>query len=370
MFRTHSLPLQTLHGKFESGKIHSLDGWRAISVAGVLIAHWDLSFLPDGWRGAAGIGGVRFFFVISGFLITWLLLREQSSTGRINLKAFYLRRAFRILPVYLAFLGICAVLSPYTRVNPDSGQWFATLFFGANYADLPGHFGHLWTLAVEEQFYLVWPLAFALSIGTGKYGDLRAGLLFACVLGPVCRAISFLTLPDPPLALNRFSFFLHLDSLAIGCLAAVLAWQRSEVWNLAVKWRWRLALAALFAIVAATPLASGFNGAVFFRYVGGGSLQALGFAVLLLLSLSRDEGLVHRCLNLRWAATLGVLSYSIYIWHLLFAPEHTEITFLLSLDDTVRKSIYLPLSLLAALFSYHGLEKPFLGLRRKYLTHD
>lgn len=356
--------------KFSSGKIHSLDGWRALSVAAVLLAHWELPFLPDGWRAAAGIAGVRFFFVISGFLITWLLLREFSRSGRINLKAFYLRRAFRILPVYFAFLAVCALFLPFTTVKPSGGQWLASLSFAGNYADLPGHFGHLWTLAVEEQFYLVWPLAFSLSMLAKKPKALLVGLAVSCVVGPTCRAVEFLSQPDVPLPLNRFSFFLHADSLAAGCLAAILGWKQSAIWDMLARWRWQIKFAAFSAIAAATPFLSGFNGAVFLRHVAGSSFQALGFAAILLLSLSRTEGITYAVLNHRPVAAIGVLSYSIYIWHLLFAPSHTGLEFLLCQDPHWKMAVYLPLSLSCALISYHGLEKPLLGIRHKYLTHD
>lgn len=140
---------------YTTGMLPSLDGWRAVSVILVLFAH---SHPPPELRDIAffcGSIGVRFFFVISGFLITWLLLRENNFQGKINLVAFYKRRAFRILPVYYFFLLIYAIAEFQTDSHISAWQWAANLTFTANYSEAEGPTGHLWTLGVEEQFYVI-----------------------------------------------------------------------------------------------------------------------------------------------------------------------------------------------------------------------
>ena len=143
-----------------STKLPSLDGWRAVSIGLVLVQHSTMAagFPPalTPWIKRFDLGslGVQFFFVISGFLITWLLLQEQARHGRISLKHFYLRRALRILPVYFFYLFVLGCL---TRYEQPGYLWAANLTFTTNYFWPPEGTAHFWSLGVEEQFYLLWP---------------------------------------------------------------------------------------------------------------------------------------------------------------------------------------------------------------------
>jgi peptidoglycan/LPS O-acetylase OafA/YrhL len=162
-------------------KLPSLDGWRAVSIALVLIAHSKyaagfpamLGSALDGFNAngiAPGSLGVRFFFVISGFLITWLLLQEQAKHGVISLKHFYLRRALRILPVYFLYLFVLGFLTHYSQPASD---WLTNLTFTTNYFWPPEPTAHLWSLGVEEQFYLLWPGLLVLLLHRQKNGFIR-----------------------------------------------------------------------------------------------------------------------------------------------------------------------------------------------------
>ena len=108
--------------------------------------------------------GVLCFFVISGFLITWLLLVENDHRGRISLKHFYIRRALRILPVYYTFLLTVAVLQYFTPYSQNYMEWIGNLTFTQNFIESPHTTGHLWSLSVEEQFYLLWPVTLVFLI--------------------------------------------------------------------------------------------------------------------------------------------------------------------------------------------------------------
>lgn len=137
-----------------SKRIPSLDGLRAIAIALVVVGHWAGTHNFPVGLGSAFLG-VRIFFVISGYLITTLLLREQSQTATISLSEFYVRRAYRILPAATVFLAIMLI----TRRHELT--WYHAAMAALYLADFdptrPMFFGHLWSLSVEEQFYLLWP---------------------------------------------------------------------------------------------------------------------------------------------------------------------------------------------------------------------
>src|SRR5215471_14081758 len=151
-----------------SKRIPSLDGLRAVSIGMVLLGHLDgVRDFPRALYHLTHFAnfGVRVFFVISGYLITHLVLKEQSKTGRIDLAEFYRRRAFRILPP--AYLYMVVVIVAYGHLfswqNIVTGFAYLTSYF---ISTTPWPLGHLWSLSVEEQFYLLWPLALAIAFGS------------------------------------------------------------------------------------------------------------------------------------------------------------------------------------------------------------
>ena len=212
-------------------RLPSLDGWRALSIILVLGSHctYAAGFPPALGRfffwAFDGELGVRTFFIISGFLITWLMLMEHDRTGTVCLSRFYARRALRILPVYVAFLLVLATLQILTPYRQAASAWAANITFTTNF-DNVGNFlsGHLWSLAVEEQFYLLWPGLFVLcSVGKNQRAAALI-LLLPVLVAPCSRVITNLGLAPTiirPLFSYR-SFFNYFDSLAIGCACALL----------------------------------------------------------------------------------------------------------------------------------------------------
>ena len=174
--------------------IPGLDGLRAIAVVAVLLYHGqDLTGIPAFLKPQGGFLGVEMFFVISGFLITALLVREQQATERIDLKAFWIRRARRLLPALYLFLpGTIALAALFATDAFDKvrTEIFGALFYVSNWqliatdesyfeaVSRPSLFRHLWSLAIEEQFYLVWPLVVLVGL---RYGGRRALLAFTLV---------------------------------------------------------------------------------------------------------------------------------------------------------------------------------------------
>lgn len=333
----------------------------------VLIAHSAIEHDARSIQFYLGGLGVKFFFVLSGFLITWLLLREQTESGLVNLRAFYWRRAFRILPVYYAFLLVCLVLKNlYPEGELSLAQWMANLFFLTNYTEIKWVTGHLWTLAVEEQFYILAPLAFSLF---RMSQNLMLGLLISTIAScPVIRGLAYLFGQDSLFLFHRFSFLMQADVLAIGCLVAVVFWNNPLLWN-KVENHWKLCFVTGFSLVSIfwiLPEIEGFN---LVRVPLGSTLHSMGFVLMLLPSLIKPDQGIFRYLNTRPVVTIGILSYSIYIWHTLFTPlawaergnAFTELFF--------SNPLWIFPTLGTAVCSYFLLEKPVVSLRKRFLTH-
>ena len=190
-------------------EIPSLNGIRAICIIIVIGSHMRNSAnfpkeLTNSWGYLFdGSTGVSVFFVLSGFLITYLLIQEEEKNGSISLKNFFIRRTLRIFPVYYLVLFTYFILQQFNVLQFTTNQWISSLtytknIFGGSWVD-----GHLWSLAVEEQFYLIWPMVF-------KYSSERSRSIFTfaiILLAPAFRIIYYyLKMPDLP-----YSLFTNID---------------------------------------------------------------------------------------------------------------------------------------------------------------
>jgi peptidoglycan/LPS O-acetylase OafA/YrhL len=324
-------------------RIPSLDGARAISIGLVIVAHLDLvRYVPGLWRLDTGNLGVRVFFVISGFIITTLLFTELRRAGSVSLTAFYRRRIFRILPAYYTFLATVMLLSAF-RGGGGAGWakiWPATIFV-TDYVDVPLVVGHTWSLAVEEQFYLLWPAMFL--VGLRRSFVVCIAILF---LAPIFRVLADNGLwPTSP----RYAFECVADALAVGCLLALI---RDRLWDNSVYRKLvgsPLSLLPLFAAILLIAVAQN-KGALY--YTVGLSTLNIGIAIVLDRYMRFPGTKVGRLLNLAPIVWFGVLSYSLYLWQQLFAwaPFPTFLKLLLILG--------------CATLSYFLIERPFQRLRR------
>jgi len=358
----------------DTKRLPSLDGWRAISIVLVLGYHSTLvSGFPPSLKPAFdwifdGNLGVRTFFIISGFLITWLMLAENDRTSRVNLRLFYLRRCLLILPIYCAYLCVLAALQYFTPFKQSTSTWIGNLTFTTNYfvGFDSGASNHLWSLAVEEQFYLIWPCLFILF---GCARSLRACLLIlgpAICISPIARVISYLHLEPHPVRIlfSQFSFMMNFDSLAIGCACAVLLARKQDFVRLLTTTRPRLVfLIALAMIVVPSVLRENFLLGIFTVPLGN-TFQSIGTGTMLLQSLISPRFGLYPVLNLTASCWLGVLSYSIYIWQQIFCVGPWEFGF----ANTWWLSF--PFWLLpvfaTALVSYRFLERPVFRLRAHF----
>jgi peptidoglycan/LPS O-acetylase OafA/YrhL len=293
----------------------SLDGLRAFSIALVLAAH--LRWFPDGpLRGAFEMGelGVRIFFVISGFLITRLLLEERLRSGTIGLGDFYLRRAFRIVPAYLVFLLAVVGLRALHVLTLRPGDLAAALTYTMNYhPQRSWYVGHTWSLSVEEQFYLLWP-AVLLLLGPRR-GLVVAGL--GLVVAPLLRVATWVWAPAQHASIGE-SFHTVFDSIATGCLLAGLgSWLDQRPRYLAfLRSRWfYLALPAIYLTHAVA-------GYITFDYPIGQTVRNLAIALCIDRWVRYPDDRIGRALNHPTVAGLGRMSYSLYLWQQLFLSPH------------------------------------------------
>ncbi len=196
-------PLEAGNARLQS-RLPSLDGLRAVSIALVLLGHLEGTKGFPSWLDShvdLGNLGVRVFFVISGFLITTLLVREWSDTGRISLTNFYLRRLFRIFPACYLFLSVMAIISAtgYIELRPHDLLCGFTYTMN-NHVDRSWYVGHLWSLSVEEQFYILWPVVL-------YFTGIRTGLRVALgvfLAAPLFRIGMLLLFPSTQFLIGTF----------------------------------------------------------------------------------------------------------------------------------------------------------------------
>jgi peptidoglycan/LPS O-acetylase OafA/YrhL len=298
--------------------VAALDGVRALAVSSVVAFHLGMTWAPGGYL------GVDVFFVLSGFLITALLLSERDTNGRISLGRFYARRALRLLPALLAVLGALWLFTTVTVVGDSAhrvrGDGLAALFYFANWRAAFGHapflgfMGHAWSLSIEEQFYAVWPLLVvgALALRGGR----RSLVLVLAVAGTVVPPLLRLAWWDGSAAtMTRLYYGLdtRADALFAGAvLAVIVASGRLPVGRLARSVYAALALGALavLGLLVATMPRSDAS-----LYRGAMSLVAVSAVALIAHLLASPRGPLGRVLSFPPLAALGKISYGVYLWH-------------------------------------------------------
>ncbi len=344
-----------------------VDALRALAVLAVFLYHAGVGWMPGGFL------GVDVFFVISGYLITSLLLREFRRDGHLRLGRFWLRRARRLLPavgVLIALTMVAAAIVEPDRIDQLRGDAVASLLYFANWHFIYGHesyfesfqrpslFRHLWSLSVEEQFYLFWPLLFA--AGMKLFGRTRL------LLGVLASALASMALAwllfDPGHDASRVYY--GTDTHAVGLLAGVAL---ALVWSPVELRRHRsgplvgpildgLGVLALGYVLLAFLHVHDYDLALWH----GGYLWLALATALLLASLAHPAARLGRLLGRRPVLWLGLRSYSFYLWHwpvlALTRP---------GVDVSLPRGILIPLQLLAVLaladLSYRFVELPFQG---------
>lgn len=346
-------------------RLPSLDGFRALSILLVLGEHASMSI---GYPRSAemlkplfsGYLGVRIFFVLSGFLISRLLLVEQRATGRVSLSRFYARRALRIVPAYAAYTAVLVLLQWWTPLHLSACDYLTTATFTKDLGCGRWLDGHFWSLAIEQQFYLVWPALIAFAPPRWR---LRA-VWAAVALAPVARLLCF---RFGWYNWEVFSPFVNVDALMLGSALAIAeaadpARTRRFFERNPIAWR-AFATAVVLANVFRDWVAPG--GVLGVALIDTFAAVAVAYLVGSFVTVRR--GAAYTVLNAPAIAYLGAISYSIYIWQQPFFDAYNDF-------HAVPAVITFPLNLAAAFavatVSYHALERPLLAWRRRLHAAD
>jgi peptidoglycan/LPS O-acetylase OafA/YrhL len=330
--------------------VPALDGIRGVAILLVVLSHAFNGF-------GNGVLGVDLFFVLSGFLITTLLLEEHQQTGAISLRAFYERRCRRLLPALFVLLASYAILE--TLAGRDSTlEVVYGAFYLTNLFPLPlNGLSHLWSLAEEEQFYIVWPLLLIWILRRRSWLAIPGLLCWALIVAAHRYWL-------PHYAVIGTSFYspdTRSDALAIGCLFAVLR-NRDElrvtrICRLMSPAAWTVIVLTVLAVSTGTPFARGVLLPVLF----------LMFAVVV-VSASRATTRRSTLLTTPPMLFLGRISYSLYLWHL---PILTALgTGVIAGRFDGRMSIVaIVLAVAVATLSTYYIERPFRRRSNRSITH-
>jgi peptidoglycan/LPS O-acetylase OafA/YrhL len=351
-----------------------LDGLRFYAFLGVFVCHtlpYEPVFyqrfhlpLPWLWGAAAksGAAGVDLFFALSAFLITSILLRERQETGGISLRRFYLRRILRIWPLYFLLVALGVLLS-HTMAH-QSLPWY----YVAGYLLFVGNWVHavfgrpesvcspLWTVSIEEQFYLIWPVLMKLL---GRRGMIVAGMVTFLVA--TLSRIGFM-LSGRSGGFIYYGSTSRCDALALGILLALFVDRLPRLTRVA---RWLLLAGGLTGWIASSAWLNEQPGPVDLRMVVGRLVVSISAGAILLAGLDSRS----RLLRGGWVVRLGKISYGLYLLHL------TAILIMIRLLQPIwgwqllaAKALGFVMTVILAWASYRWIESPFLRLKDRFAT--
>jgi len=300
----------------------ALDGVRTLAVLAVIAYHFNFS-----WAGG-GLLGVCLFFVLSGYLITDLLIYEWDLSKKINLKNFWLRRARRLLPalfIMLAGVALWLIIFDPSRLSSYWQDELASVFYVSNWWFIfhkvsyfesfgpPSPLGHLWSLAVEEQFYIFWPLLMWLGLRFVRH---RGRLAFLTLIGVIISAVSMALIYQPGMDPNRVYYGTDTRAFAllIGAALAFVWPSRQLNKTLSGKLNWALDLSGVAALIIVLLFFWRTNQYQTFLYRGGLLLFSLASAVLIMV-LAHPASRLAKLFSIEPLRWLGVRSYGIYLWH-------------------------------------------------------
>jgi len=353
-----------------SSRLIQLDVLRGTAILLVIISHVPFSLAIPAYAAALpiyiyGDFGVRIFFVLSGFLITHLLVKEFSRTGQVDIQKFYLRRFFRLAPVYYVYLIALVVLAMASIYHDQPSSWLGSFFYVRNYLGVGNSAtAHLWSLSVELQYYLLWPFLFVFY---GLHKPKRATIVLTVVM--ILAITSRHLFPNPTLGGSIFerlfalrSIIRYADSIAIGSLSSyVYDYLRSNrdvgIFNYFQKSK-LVAVGSLFLFAISLIIESHSTLGAFTQ-----TAQAGAFAILIIASLVNLP--LANIMSIRALASVGIISYSWYVWHAMFLAYLMGVSNEKSVPFVYHSFFWIPISFIVALISFSLLEKPFVAARSR-----
>ena len=342
----------------------SLDGLRAVAVMIVFFSHagWG-TVVPGGF-------GVTIFFFLSGYLITTLMRGEYERTGTLSLKHFYLRRVYRILPpMYLVLFALLALWA--AGVLDGAVRWpalLAQILQSTNYYILYGDSaalvpftGTFWSLAVEEHFYLVFPLLFLFCVRRWSYGRVALVFLALCALSLAWRAV--LVHGGASAERTYMASDTRLDNMLFGCIMGL--WMNPALDQAGPRWSSRPLQLGAFVAALALLAGSFMVRDPFFRETLRYTVQGAALFPLFWLAVRYPHWPLFRPLNWRPLRLMGNISYVFYLCHFFFLHWIGQT---LAHDRYLVAALGFAASVLFSTIVYQAVEKPFGRLRRR--LHD
>lgn len=348
------------------GYIKSLDGVRAFALILVLVFHGSYGKLKGGWV------GVDLFFVLSGYLISTLLLHEYSKFKKIILKKFYIRRVLRLIPPLIICIILANVLWKYSSFYTNTNQYVASLasvFYMANLlGNYMGNLGHVWSLSVEEHFYLIWPVFASFYLFKKSFSTKILVIALIIICSSALRIYLF-HLPKPPqigpFTIDYYSFTLsRVDGILYGVIMAIVLFEKKLSFKTNLTY-----LANIFGLIILIL----FVGISLFLDISNSTLNNAGFILINLLCTSAvlfavtfNENILLSNKIMSW---LGQRSYGIYVYHLpiflaleRFRHQGSTSNFLLVM---LLRFVF---TFVMAELSYRFAEKPILKLKRHFIS--
>ena len=353
----------------KSGYYPALDGLRAVSILLVIEHHapWHIAhpnLLPGGYI------GVDVFFVLSGFLITTLLMQEWYQSNAISLGNFYVRRVLRLFPALLLLLSVTATYAVFFARGSSKFTLYLrgilpALFYSTNWVlafNPEAQIGLLaitWSLAIEEQFYILWPpiLVIALKFGI-KPKRIAVALAIVVVLISLLRV--WMTFSGVSITRMYYGTDTRADSLLIGCLLSLILMKNAI--PRALRNERTIKVLAVLSIVALAIFALTLKHTGKFLYLAGFSIISISVAFILLMIFRSPIQPLMTVLTYRPVVWIGRISYGLYLWHW---PVRSFVLRLIP-NGVISEVAYLGLSFLIATLSFYFLERRFLRLKKHF----
>ncbi|WP_434152230.1 acyltransferase family protein (plasmid) [Methylocaldum gracile subsp. desertum] len=351
-------------GYFKLGYIPELDGLRGIAILAVMAFHGNAPFLRGGFI------GVDVFFVLSGFLITSLLISEFDRFGTISFKNFYMRRVLRLAPALILLLLVFCLAS-FALLDTEIAKSnyvdaLISLTYLSNWARAfsihpPDFLAHTWSLSIEEQFYVLWPLI--LSVLLSGLRKRRHVVLIAVSIALLSWSLRiYLSMKASPPGRLYNGLDTRADALMVGCALGIIL--SSGLVGEAAKARLQkiLVVGAPFSVVCLLAFAVFSRWTSPWMYYGGFFIVELLTVALVLDILMNPQSVIRKILAMRGLVWAGTVSYGLYLWHYPIYRTMSAIGF----HNWTVPALGSLLTVIVAALSYYGLERPMLRLKKHF----